>query len=460
MTRESDGTHLFHQANQLYGEGRYDLALDLYFKAMERLPDSAEVKNNLAVLLKQLGETALAEQCLHEALSLRPDYADALNNLGNLYRETGRIQLAARCFHQALQLAPGNPVLWNNLGFACKMANQFDDAITCLTQARTLPECPAEASFTLAIALLQTGHHRAGWELYQQRWSLPELAKRRALRDALAPEWQGENLAGKTLLVWAEQGLGDTLQMVRFLPALAAQWPTATLLLAVDAPLQELLAGQHPAITVCGLETQPSADFHLPIMTLPWLWLEHGWTPVPPAPYLTAPSARTATGKPAKPRIGIVWESGNGGVSIVPDREQASRSLPVAVLSRLLDFPRVEWVSLQYQGSATLAGIPITITDPTATIRSLADSARLIQDLDMVVSVDTVVAHLAAAMGKPVLTMMRFAGGNLFPASGESFPWYPTMTVLRQETAGEWLPVIEQVHQRISAMHNDAPGHV
>jgi len=448
MTREQDGEHHFRQANRLYGEGRYDVALDHYFKAMEYLPGSAEVRNNLAVLLKTLGEHALAIQCLEEALTLKPDYADALGNLGNLCRDAGDLERAISCFHQALTLMPGSPVLWNNLGLSLKLANRFEDAITCLSQARALPGCPPEASFTLAIALLQTGRRKAGWELYQQRWQLPALAARRAPWDAQAPQWQGEDPANKCVVVWAEQGLGDTLQMARFLPALADRFPETRWLLAVEAPLQRLLENLDARIRVVPSGEIPSAmDWHLPIMTLPWLWHQQGWKAVPATPYLHFPEQGSDVSPTTGwPRIGVVWESGSAGIAMLPDREQVSRSLDAVALRQLLALTGVEWVSLQYQGSDRLRELGVPVSDPTDRIRDLADSAAIIASLDCVVTVDTVIAHLAAALGCPVLTMMRFAGGNLFPASGEDFAWYPGMRIIRQSRPEDWSDVIARIH--------------
>ncbi|GGY18629.1 tetratricopeptide repeat protein [Paludibacterium paludis] len=463
MKREREGTHCFREANRLFGEGRYDLALDQYFRALECLPDSPEVRNNLAVLLRQLGERTLAEQCLHEALALNPGYVDALGNLGNLYREAEDTGRAEQCFKAALALSPDNPVLWNNLGLVHKMANRFEAAIDCLRHAQALPGCPPEAAFTLAVALLQTGSRREGWERYQDRWQLPGLAARRRPFDAVAPEWRGEPLDGKTLHLWSEQGLGDTIQMARFLPALAQCHPDAVLQLSVPAPLSRLLAQLD--VDIVDADTPPapgSADFHLPIMTIPWLWISQNRAPVPSGPYLRAlPEwenglVRLPERRAGRLRVGIVWTSGNAGVPLLPDREQESRSLDAAALTQLLSFDGVDWVSLQYQGQSVLREQGLEIADPTEFIGDLADSAAIIRQLDLVVSVDTVVAHLSAAMGIRTFTLMRFAGGNLFPADGETFSWYPAMTVIRQPVSADWQSVIAEVHRRLHEASQNA----
>ncbi|BEV72230.1 MULTISPECIES: tetratricopeptide repeat protein [unclassified Paludibacterium] len=452
-----NGAAWFGLANQAYLLGQYPQALDGFMKALSINPASAEIRNNLALLLAGLGELSLAEQLWLEALDSRPDYQDALNNLGNLYRDCRQFEQAHLCLETALQLAPDSARVMTNLGLLLKAEGRLDEALTIYRQALDQAgDPPPELPYNYSIALIQSGEWLRGFRWYEQRWALPRLAARKQDMDAQLPAWQGEYLAGKTLLLWQEQGLGDTLQMVRLLPLWRARQPECRVVLRVAPPLLRLLAGL-PGVDLL-LDTQaplPPADFHLSLMSLP-MQLQLTPDTLPPfAPYLAADPALTARWAPSlparrgRPRLGLVWQSGQAGTG-ADERDRQARSLSHEVLHALLSSLDADWVSLQFGAEALPDELQAMLAQPALT--DFADSAAILGQLDGLVTVDTAAAHLGAAMGLPTVVLMSALGGNLFPAEGERMPWYPSMRLLRQQTLHDWQNVLQVLPEVLSTL--------
>lgn len=438
----------FQLANQYYALSKYPEALDLYLQLMEQNPGSWEVRNNLALLLKLLGQQPLAEQCWLEAIDLKPDYLDALSNLGNLYRERQQFESAQLCFDAALNLAPERADLLTNLGLLYKEQGNIPAAIEAYRRALAQNTTPVELPYNYAIALIQSGEYTQGYAWYERRWQIPRLAERRQVYDAAMPEWQGEYLPGKTLLIWNEQGLGDMIQMARYLPGWKVSYPGCRILLRVDPALKPLFAGLEGVDQLLSsAEAMPPADYHLSAMSFPFR--QH--TEVDSIPcrsaYLKPDGTRVAEwqshlGEPqGRLRVGIVWQSGQAGIG-QQEIDRQTRSLPAEDLERLLQGSDVDWVSLQVGGEPLAPGMEGRLRSPGAPIRDFADTAAILSQLDALVSVDTAAAHLGGALGLPTLVLMRATGGNLFPASGDRMPWYPSMRLLRQQTLYDWQPVV------------------
>lgn len=448
----------FFLANQQYALGRYPQALDHYLKAMQLNQGSWEVRNNLAVLLKLLGERQLAEKCLLEALDLKPDYLEAIANLGNLYRDQQQFDKAHLCFDTALEIKPDSAELLTNLGLLHKEQGQLDEAIAVYRRAVAQPSYPPELPYNYAIALIQSGDFRQGFAWYEKRWLIPRLNARRQLFDAVLREWQGEFLGGKTLLVWNEQGLGDMIQMARYLPLWKAHYHDCRIILCVDPSLVRLFAGLPGADSVVGMnQALPQADYHLSAMSFPFRLHTEIETIPHPEPYLRANDALRAVWaerlgpKGDRPRVGIVWQSGQSGVG-QQALDRQSRSLAPDVLAQLLRLCPVEWINLQVGEDEIPAEVSGLMRHLPQAIGDFADSAAILSSLDALVSVDTAASHLGAALGIPTWVLMRATGGNLFPAEGECMPWYRAMTVLRQRTLYDWQPVIAEVAERLHGL--------
>lgn len=418
---------------------QYDLALADYLQAAAINPAANSVKCNLAVLLKELGELALAEGLLREVLAADRDNADAWSNLGVVLQHRLQYPEAIAAHRQALACAGPSAARFNNLGNAYSCALQLDEAVKAYQHALQLAGDDPFARFNLSIVLFLQGRYQEAWPLYESRWDAilqPRYVEQR---------WGGQNLDGKTLLIWAEQGLGDTLQMVRFLPQLQQQYSRATILFAVPKTFLRLF-GQLDGITLLELgATPPAYDWQLPLMSLPGhlgVTLDN----LPTKPYLQAlcPTSAMPSRRQDRLRVGIVWETGTWGVGIA-DHGRQNKSVPIDQFATLLARPDIEFVSLQL-GDLPDGWRQQVLTFP---ISDFADTAAIISQLDLVISVDTSVVHLAGAMGKPVWVLMRAESAPFFMAKGAVSPWYPSMTIWRQTTPGDWTPVLQQVSQAL-----------
>jgi Flp pilus assembly protein TadD len=446
----------FQLANQYYARSKFPEALDLYLLLMEQNPGSWEVRNNLALLLKQLDQRDLAEQCWLEAIALKPDYVDALSNLGNLYRDRQQFDKAVQCLGSALELRPDSAELLTNLGLLLKEQGDLAGAINAYRLAAAQPVVPAELPFNYAIALIQSGEYKQGFAWYEKRWQLPRLAERRQAYDALMPEWQGEFLAGKTLLVWNEQGLGDMIQMARYLPEWKRTRPDCRVLLRVDPSLLRLFAGLAGVDQIySSAEPMPQADFHLSAMSFPFRMLTRPDTIPALQPYLCADAGLSAEwsgllgSRGTRPRVGLVWQSGAPGIGL-SEFDRKTRSLAPEQLHLLLQSLDVDWISLQHGVTALPDDVREKMHVPARPVGDFADTAAILSQLDALVSVDTAAAHLGGALGVPTLVLMRASGGNLFPSAGEQMPWYPGMRLLRQTALYDWEPVLALLPRALS----------
>ena len=427
---------------------QYPQALEDYLAAAGLNPSSSNIKCNLAVLLKELGELTLAENLLLEVLQAEPQHAEAWSNLGVVLQYALRYDDAVVCHQNALQLAGPSGGRLNNLGNALTCALRLDEAVSAYRQGLELQPDDAYLGFNLSVALLLQGEYRAAWPLYEQRWRT--IMQPRYREHA----WQGQPLGEQHLLVWAEQGLGDTLQMARFLPVLRQQHPAARITLACQTACLRLF-GQLEGIDLVPLEdTPPAYDWQIPLMSLP-LRLDVNLDTLSDQPYLQADPALCAAQEQHLParqagrlRVGIVWETGSWGVGIA-DHGRQNKSVPLAQFLPLLDMPQVDFVSLQ------LGALPDELQGRVhaAQIGDFADTAAIIEQLDLVISVDTSVVHLAGALGKPVWVLMRAESAPFFMASAEVSPWYASMRICRQQIPGDWPPLIDSVAKTLRQWH-------
>lgn len=439
-----DWQALANRANARMKLKQYPQALDDYLQAAALNPAAGSIKCNLAVLLKELGELALAESLLRELLTAEPGHVDGWSNLGVVLQYALRYDESIACQRRAIELGGPSPARLNNLGNAASCALRLDEAGEAYRAGLILAPGDADLSFNLSIALFLQGRYDEAWPMYEARWSSVLVPRYRERR------WQGEALGGQTLLLWAEQGLGDTLQMVRFLPELRQRHPDARLVLAVPPTFLRLFV-QLDGVELVALDAAaPRYDWQIPLMSLPGV-LGVALDTLPTAPYLQALPVWLAS-LPARRleghlRVGVVWETGSWGVGIA-DHGRQNKSVPLELFSRLFDVPGIDFVSLQ------LGELPASLEGrvQTAPIADFADTAGLIDTLDLVLSVDTSVVHLAGAMGKPVWVLMRAESAPFFMAGGESSPWYPSMRIVRQSRAGDWCDVIDRAGHELAGL--------
>jgi tetratricopeptide (TPR) repeat protein len=411
-----------------------------------------------AVASHQAGQLAEAEAAYRQLLSSQPDCADAMSNLGCLYRAQGRLD-EALALHQAVaQRRPNHPDVWNNLGVTLKDLVRPTEAIAAFRQAIALKSDHAPAHANLAHVLLLSGQFAEGWREYA--WRLAGGGSYLSRRSFPQPQWSGDDLNGRTLLLHAEQGLGDTLQFVRYAPLIAARG--GRVLLEVQPPLKRLLMSVKGIAQVLGGDGEqlPTFDCHLPLLSAPELFGTTLETIPAGTPYLTADPTLVAAWKTRLAdlpglKIGLVWAGEPWSENHEAHAIDARRSIPLARLSPLLTVPGLSFVSLQKgKAAAQLRDIAKEQRprDFMADVADFADTAALVANLDLVISVDTAVAHLAGALGKPVWILSRFDGCWRWLMGRDDSPWYPTARLFRQRKPGDWDEVVARVAEELEKL--------
>lgn len=450
----------------LAGAHRPDEALANFDRLLAAKPDFPEAWSNRSCALRDLG---LAEEALascDKALALRPNYAEAWSNRANALSDLNRPLEAKDSYERALAASSAFADAWNNLGLTFVDMNRHADALACYERALTLAPDSAETHWNRALCLLQMGDLAAGFAEYEWRWQRKRIAPSRRTFDA--PLWLGDaSLDGKTILLHAEQGLGDTLQFCRYAALVAKQG--ARVVLEVQPELTRLLTGlAGVAALVAAGEPLPPFDYHCPLLSLPLAMRTVADTIPADTPYLFADREASAQWKArieaAAPRdalkVGLVWAGGHR--PHVPElrKNDARRSLDIERFAPLIAVPGVQWFSLQKGDKAARQLSAMrerheaarSIIDWTDALHDFADTAALVDNLDLVISVDTSTAHLAGAMNKPVWILNRLDTCWRWMLEREDTPWYPSARLFRQPTLGDWDSVIGNIKQALAAI--------
>ena len=451
-----EAAHHGNCGNLLLALRRFDAALARYDRALALLPDHPETLGNRGIALHHLGRFDAALESFDRVLALQPGQAGAHANRANTLRTLGRFEEGLASFREAVRLEPGNAGMQANL--ALELADAGDFAAAMAGYARALacrPDC-ADAHFGEALCHLLHGDFARGWPKYEWRWKIPHGVSG-GRRDVGAPQWRGDApLAGKTILLHAEQGFGDTIQFCRYVPLVARQG--ATVLLEAQPPLLPLLRSlAGPARLLAPDEALPQVDFHCPLLSLPLAFATTLDTIPAPGPYLGAPSDRVEKmtallPPPSSVRVGLVW-SGNPA-----HRNDRKRSLALEHLAPLLGLPGIAYVSLQRDLSAEDEAVLARYPGVALLGRHLgdfADTAAALAPLDLVITVDTAVAHLAGAMGKSLWLLLPHVPDWRWLLEREDSPWYPTLRVFRQPAPGDWDSVIARVADALAAIRRE-----
>jgi tetratricopeptide (TPR) repeat protein len=444
------------RGNVFYQMGRHAEALAEYERALAMEPDFAYGFNNRGNALQALGRHGEALASFERALTLKPDYSEAHNNRGNALIELNRHEEALKDYDAAVA---GNPFAFAlvNRGSALRYLGRTDEAMASFDQAIALDAKLPEAHWNKALLSLALGDYANGFAGYEWRWrGATELAP----RGFAQPQWQGEDIAGRTILLHAEQGYGDSIQMLRYLPLVKARG--ARVVLEIPDSLMPLLGAHGDDVTVLSKGTLlPPFDLHCPLMSLP---LAFGTTrdSVPAeVPYLAAPAERVARMAARLPQseglcVGLVW---SGKPSHKNDH---NRSIALERLKSLIAVPGTAFVSLQreYRDAdlAALAALPILRLDDA--IGDFADTAAAIAALDLVIAVDTAVAHLAGSLGKPLWLLLSHIQDWRWLIGRSDNPWYPTARLFRQGPEGDWGPVIARATEALAGLAAAAPSAV
>ena len=501
LEQDPENADVFHLLGLIaHQTGQQDAAVSLIQKAIERKPRSPLFHMNLANVYRYIQDFDQAMLSYLEAVRLKPDYIEAYDKIlllkpdfaevyvhrGNARLNRGMASEAIADFKQAVEYRPDSAAAWNNLGTALERTagnpddiiasyrraialktdffeafnnlgvtfqylNQYEEAIEHYRQAIRIQPDFEEAHFNLSLVLLVTGRFSAGWEEYEWRIKKQDWQSL-CPHEFSIPRWDGTPFPGKTLFVYDEQGLGDTLQFVRYLPMVRALG--GKVVLETAEPLLELLKSAEIADEIISrpFSSDPNAcfDYHVPLLSLPGMFRTCPDTIPAKIPYLAASPKKSAYWRnridPSRLAIGIVW---SGKPSHRNDR---NRSCPFSKFKALLAIPGIQVIGLQKGAAASQAAeLP-----PDSGFENVGhrlghfdDTAGLIESLDLVITVDTSVAHLAGAMGKPVWVLVPFAPDWRWLLDRSDTPWYPTMRLFRQPKAGDWDAVFRKVKKEL-----------
>jgi tetratricopeptide (TPR) repeat protein len=444
----------FSLGNVLRSLGRNEEAVVCYRRALEINPDYVAALNNQGVVLHYLKRYEESLKSYEQALFIAPDNAEAFYNRGNVLRALNRHEQAVASYDSVLQLRPDHPEVLNNRGNALRALNRLNDALASYQRALQIAPDYADAHWNASLCRLLAGDFDSGWQEYEWRWQ-SEL--RNDKRDFAQPLWLGEkSLHNKTILLHAEQGYGDTLQFCRYVSEIRSLG--AKIIFEVQPALKRLLSCLSDTATIFARgEALPEFDFHCSLLSLPLAIATNLNTIPADNPYISSDPQLVAgweknLGAKTKPRVGLVW-SGSA-----EHENDSNRSIPLPELIKLLgaqagfyalhkEVRDADRIILQdhadRQKRTDLACSEIVLVDDK--LQDFADTAALIALMDIVITVDISVAHLAAAMGKPVWILLPFSPDWRWLLEREDSPWYPTARLFRQAAIGDWAGVVERV---------------
>jgi tetratricopeptide (TPR) repeat protein len=428
--------------NVLREQGQVDQAVACYRRCLELKPDNPATYYNLGIALSDQGLLADAAACYRRALELKPDYTEAQNNLGVVLRRQGRLDEAAACYRRALELKPDYAEAHNNLGMVLKEQGKLDEVVACCRRALALKPDYAEAHLQQSFVSLLTGDFQRGWAEYQWRWKAKQFRR----RDFSQPLWDGQPLEGRTILLHAEQGLGDSIQFVRYVPLVKRRGPVV--ILECPRPLLSLLASCAGIDRLVGQGDElPAFDVQAPLLSLPGIFRTSLETIPADVPYLFADPGkverwRQELGGVAGFKIGIAWQ---GNPENPNDRD---RSIPLGRFEPLTRCSAVRLLSLQKDwglGQLQHVAERFPVTELGSRLQDFMDTAAVMMNLDLVITCETAVAHLAGALGVPVWIALPLVPDWRWLLDRSDSPWYPTMRLFRQESRGDWQGVFRTI---------------
>ena len=434
-------------ARDLYKCGELPEAVESYERALALDPNRWDIHNGLGLALTDLGRYEAAGEVLHKGLALQPDSAKMYASLGYLFDCKGDLPSAADAYRRALKLDPTLVSAHCQLGLVLFGLGELAEATECFQRVLTLDPNSADATFYLATLHLLQGQFAIGWSEYESRWQT--AAGRRQRWTFSQPQWKGEPLKGERILIYAEQGLGDTLNFVRYVPLVAARG--GQVILEVQPTLRRLLSTTEGAWQVLSRgDTLPDFAWQCPLMSLPLAFATDLSTIPAKIPYVQPPPDLVVRWRQRLPgktlRIGLTF---GGSPENGPDRW---RSIPLAQIAPLTNLEGTTFYSLQKGPAAEqLKQLkpPARLVDLQDELVDFSDCAAIVANLDLVISVDTSVAHLAGSMGKPVWILLHNASDWRWFLDRDDSPWYPTARLFRQSTHGNWQDVLASVEREL-----------
>jgi tetratricopeptide (TPR) repeat protein len=443
--------------NALCGKEQFGEAAVAYRQALGIDPDFALAHYNLGNALVENDEFDGLDEAIaagRRTILLQPDYAEAYNNLSIALQRKGNFDESISLCRRALALKPDYAEAYSNLGNALRDKGDLDASIAAYRRAIELKPDFAAAHFNLAMVLLLGGDFRQGWAEYE--WRLKDPRKPQP-RPFIQPRWTGEDISGRTILLYGEQGTGDALQFVRYAPLVAQRG--GRVLIGCAPELTRVLRsnpGLGQILTRDG--ARPSFDFHAPLLSLPLIFQTDAGSIPASVPYLSAEPAlldvwdRRLGAPDGQVRVGLVWA---GNPRFKGDR---TRSLNLQQLAPFADAREVKFYSLQkgpagVQAKNPPAGLELVELGPE--LNDFADTAAVMSLMDLIITTDTSVPHLAGALGRAVWVMLQFVPDFRWLLERDDSPWYPTMRLFRQTSVGDWKGVIQRVVEALAKFRNE-----
>ncbi|MBF0268267.1 MAG: tetratricopeptide repeat protein [Alphaproteobacteria bacterium] len=430
-----DGEIQFRQALALQADGHWSEALTIYEALLQARPELNAVRNNLAVCLNELGRP---NEALAVLAPLAQNHAppEMLTNRGNALRALGRFAEAEAAYALVVNSTPMDAMALSNLALSLQDQGKLQEAVKAFERACAMMPGDASLRANLGGALLMAGDFAKGFAAHEFR--LAGSATEAAMKACGLPLWDGKPLNGRRLLVWTEQGLGDSLQFLRFLPGLDGK---ATVM--AQGALMRLVQSVGNVEAVYGWnDVPPTCDVQIALLSLARLMNCKSETDIPPSGLVPDPLLKDLWGQRLsdlnRPRIGLSWQ---GNPAMKADK---ARSVGLGQLKPLFDVPGVNWISLQTGDvGGQIEGLGLPLLDLGREISDLADTAAIMAHLDLVIAIDSAAAHLAGSLGRPTWIMVRANPDWRWPPKAENTPWYPQARLWRQQRLGDWKPIVE-----------------
>ena len=413
-------------------------AIELMSRSVNLSPNIPYFHNNIAEAFKAAKRWDFAAQAYENFLKLIPNEPEGMHSLGVAQDRAGRANDAIATLLRAMSLHPNFPKPYMSYGAIIERQSRYDEALKNFERACTLKPDYAKARAARAGAWLRIGEYARGWPEYEWRWRVERFPGRRPAQGV--PLWNGADLAGKTILLYHEQGLGDTIMFARYIPLVAARG--GRVIVEAPPPLVDLVsqvAGVRDVVIPNG--PPPTYDVQLPLLSLPSVFGTTMETIPSDVPYLKVPEDRMAAWGARIPddtrkKIGLCWAGG---------QTQPHRSIPTPLLAPLAQIPGVRWVNLTKDPLPDQPVPPLDLLESMPDVKDFADTAAVLDRLDLVITIDTSVAHLAGALGKPTWTLLARHSDWRWLLDREDSPWYPTMRLFRQPDHNDWQTVISRV---------------
>ncbi len=481
---ENNAEAFFNLGNVFYEIKEYDHSIHCYRKAIEINPSLSEAFNNLGLIFQEQGNFDDALSYYQKAIQIDQDFAMAYFNIGTVFQLQKRTDEAILNYKKALQLNPNNVNAYFNLGNAYYEKGFLDEALSnykealrlnpdfidalinsaiVLHEKQLLQEAiktyqkvlnlrpdDAEAHWNLSNSLLLSGDYENGWKEYEWRLKVKEFEQ----REFSKPLWDGSDITHKTILIYTEQGLGDAIQFIRYVTLVAQR--AGKVILECQKELESIFKNTKGIQQIISRGEQlPEFDVHCPLLSLPYIFRTTLETIPSDFPYIFVDPLIVQKWHEkmkiddSQLKVGLVWSGSSR------HKKHLLRSVPLIAFAPLADIRGVTFYSLQKGEAGKEAENPpdsLKIIDYTKEIYDFSDTAAIIENLDLVISVDTAVAHLAGALGKPVWTLIPYAPDWRWMLNREDSPWYPTMRLFRQPAPGDWKTVIEKVVEELKSM--------